>query len=441
MNPSERKNKGLVPPLGATNLIRSVRGKSAKLFYGLGDQVFTVGATFAANILLARVDTHADYGTFVIIYSIFTFLSGVQNALVLEPYSVFAPGRYSDVFADYLQLIVRINAIVGLGLALLVLAAAGALYLWLPQWFSTTLLGLAIAVFFIFTGTFARRTFYVNFDSRSAVFLSAVFFITVSLSLSVLYHLQKINGFTVFLALAAGWLVASPMFFRKYPLQPGARRFLTAHPEYWHDHWGYARWVLATALVFQLLSQGYLWLTGLLLSMEDVARLKAVQNIVLPANLVFGSISLLILPRMAAAFQQGKMTKLTPLMWRLLFTVLGSSVLFVLFIYATGSPILNFIYAGKYNASLPLLYIIALTPITLGIGHVFNDTLKAMERPKAVFYAYLGSGATTLLVGIPLILHFGVAGAAWGMVLSSLIYGVVLMGEFLMYRNKKIVGL
>lgn len=430
MNTSEIKAQKIAKSFKREKVTASVKNGITKLLYSLSDQVFTIGATFAANVLLARVDTQAGYGTFVLIYTAFTFLSGVHNALVLEPYTVFAAGKYRHVFSDYLQLVGRANAVVGSGLAVLVLTAAGAFYLWWPQWFSTTLLGLAIALLFIFTGAFARRTFYVNFDSRSAAFMSAVFFAIVSLSLAGLYVLQKVNGFSVFLALAMGWLAASPLFFRKYPARPGARRFLSTHPGYWADHWAYARWVLATALVFQLLSQGYLWITGILLSVEDVAQLKAVQNIILPVNLIFISISLLILPRMAAVFQQGKLAGLTPLVWRLLVAVLGASMLFVLFIYAVGSPILDFIYAGKYNASLPLLYIIALTPVALGLGHVFNDTLKAMELPKAVFYAYLCGGLTTLLAGIPLILSFGVTGAAWGMVLSSLVYGVVLGGYY-----------
>jgi O-antigen/teichoic acid export membrane protein len=430
MNTSEIGKQELDNNFGYKNLSRGVKSKATKLLYSLSDQVFTVGATFAANVLLARVDTHAGYGTFVLIYSIFTFLSGIHNALVLEPYTVFAAGKYRNVFSDYLQLFMRINAVIGAGLALLVLIVAGVLYFWWPEWFSITLLGLAAAVLFVFTGALARRTFYVNFDARLAAFMSMAFFATVSIGLTILYYQQKVNGFSVFLVLAMGWLVASPVFFFKYPIRSGARRFISSHHRYWSGHWNYARWVLATALVFQLLGQGYLWITGILLSVEDVASLKAVQNIVSPVNLIFSSISLLILPRMAHTFQQQSIAGLTPIVRRLLVAVLGASALFILFIYAAGNPILNLVYAGKYNTALPLLYIIALTPAALGLGNVFNDTLKAMEHPKSVFYAYLGGGLTTILAGVPLILAFGLTGAAWGMVLSSLVYGVVLMNSY-----------
>jgi len=36
--------------------------------------------------------------------------------------------------------------------------------------------------------------------------------------------------------------------------------FLQLEPDYWREHWKYAKWVLATAAVFQLTTQGYYWL-------------------------------------------------------------------------------------------------------------------------------------------------------------------------------------
>lgn len=412
------------------SLTSGLSGKPTKLFYSLSNQVLLVGATFLANIALARTSTETEYGTFVLMYSIFTFLSGVHNALIVEPYTVFASGRYRARFPDYLQLILRVSFVVGLVFAVSLFLLAGAVFVLVPDWFSPTMLGLAAGVLFLLTGALFQRTFYVSLDSRSAARMSAFFFTMVCLCLAGLFYAGAITGLSVFLSLALGWIVVSPMFFRKYPVRPGASRFLSDHPDYWRCHWRYSRWVLATALFFLLLNQGYYWIVVGLLTVEDVAKLRAVQNVVLPVNLIFTSISLLILPRMALIFQQHAMDGLIPFTRQMARAMLGTAVGFAVLIWIIGTPVLHLMYAGKYTDSVHLLYILGLTPIALGLGHVFNDALKAMERPRWVFYAYVAGGGVTLFAGVPLVLNFGLVGAVWGIVASSLAYGLMLIGGF-----------
>src|SRR5690348_3303644 len=52
----------------------------------LADQALAVGGVFLANVALARARTKEEYGMFALSYSIFTFVAGLHNALILEPY-------------------------------------------------------------------------------------------------------------------------------------------------------------------------------------------------------------------------------------------------------------------------------------------------------------------------------------------------------------------
>ncbi|HEU0046222.1 MAG TPA: hypothetical protein VFQ43_01295, partial [Nitrososphaera sp.] len=54
----------------------------------------------------------------------------------------------------------------------------------------------------------------------------------------------------------------------------------------------------------------------------------------------------------------------------------------------------------------------------------------ALEKPRLVFYSYLCSGAATFLGGIPLVIHFGLLGAVYGMLLSAGTYMVALAVGF-----------
>jgi O-antigen/teichoic acid export membrane protein len=92
---------------------------------------------------------------------------------------------------------------------------------------------------------------------------------------------------------------------------------------------------------------------------------------------------------------------------------------------------MHVLYAGKFDNLAPLLYLVALLPLLMGIGNTINDTLKAAERPKLVFYAYLASGAATFLVGVPLVIRYGLLGAVMGVLSSAAAYTCALIIGFL----------
>jgi hypothetical protein len=62
----------------------------------------------------------------------------------------------------------------------------------------------------------------------------------------------------------------------------------------------------------------------------------------------------------------------------------------------------------------------------MSLGNSMNDALKSIARPEIVFYAYVASAVACLASGIPLIIHFGLLGAVYGMIISAIIYTIVL---------------
>ena len=100
---------------------------------------------------------------------------------------------------------------------------------------------------------------------------------------------------------------------------------------------------------------------------------------------------------------------------------------------------MHWLYNGKFDDLAPLLYLLAYLPLLMGIGNTINDALKAAEKPKLVFYAYLCSGTATLLGGIPLVIRLGLTGAVYGLLLSAGVYtGALALGFFLIVYRKAI---
>src|SRR5260370_40604555 len=149
--------------------------------YSFTDQAPAVGGTFLANVALARTRTKEEYGMFALTYSVFTFVSGLHNATILEPLTVYGSGRYRERFSDYLRLMARSNLVFGLLLSGLILLASLVVWWVAPHLASRALLGLGLTVGVLLSGIFLRRAFYVHGEPPLAAKSSRAFFVTVVL--------------------------------------------------------------------------------------------------------------------------------------------------------------------------------------------------------------------------------------------------------------------
>jgi len=407
--------------------------------YSFADQALAVGATFLANVMLARTQTKQEYGMFALSYSVFTFLAALHNSAILEPCTVYGSGRYRSRFSEYLRLMVRVNAFVGLLLTMLVLLVCLALYWAAPQYLSRALLGLGVTVGVLLSGTFLRRVFYLQRQPVFAAEASLICFVTVACALWLAARAQLLNGFSVFVILALGWIAAGVGLGKKLALGHSAQSFLDSEPGYWSEHWKYSKWVFSTAFVFQLTTQGYYWIVAGFLSVKNVAGLRAMQMLVAPIDQVFIALGFLVIPALAARYASSEMGDFLSFTKRYELVVVSVTALFALAVRLMGRPVMHWLYAGKFDDLAPLLYILAFLPLTMGIGNVMGGALSAAEKPKLIFYAYLCSGAATLLGGIPLVIRFGLVGAVYGLLLSAGVYTAALaLGFFLVIYRKAV---
>ena len=402
--------------------------KMAMICYSFADQAFAVGGGFLANVALARSQYKEDYGLFALWYSVFTFLSGLHNAAILQPYTVYASGRYRDNFSAYLRLTVRSNAVLSAALTGLLLSCCLVFHWVRPQWLSPALLGLAISVGFLLSGLFLRRAFFVQQRPDLAAKSSFVFFVVLVTGLWLEGRAHKLDSFTVFVLMAAGWIVAGVLFGRKLQFGKPEQHFGKIVPGYWGEHWNYAKWILATAFVFQLTTQGYYWLWGLSFGQRsgrvssDVHSCRA-RRPSFHRDLIFNRTLL------AAHYASHRMRSFLSLWRRFTFAAILVTGLFALVVRITGRSVVHLLYGGKYDDLTPYFFVLGFLPLIMWIGTTMAQAFYGAEKPKFVFWAYIGSGAATICLGIPLVTHFGLWGV-YGMLISSAAYTIVLAATF-----------
>lgn len=404
--------------------------KSKLIGYSLSDQGLAIGGGFLANIALARTQTKDVYGIFALNYSVFSFLLGLYYAAILEPFTVYGAGRYKDRIANYIRLMLRFNAIFCCALGGLMLTACLVLSWAAPRWASGSAWGLAIASGMLLSGYLLRRLFYVLRQPLLAAKSSLVFFIFLVAELWFLLQIHRVNGFSTFLAMAVAWIAAWAVYGSKLPASKSTETFIETEPQYWKIHWTYSRWAFATAFVFQFTQQGYYWLIGAFLSPADVANLRAMYLLVGPVEQVFIALSYLIVPALAAHYAAGQMAKFLSL-WKIyVVAVLTGSAIYALGTRLIGKTVVHILYAGKYDGVGTYLFVLTFVPMILWLGATMSQALNAVERPEFQFWAYVCGGATTLIIGIPLVVHFGLWGAVYGMLVSGAAFTLALAASF-----------
>ena len=289
---------------------------------------------------------------------------------------------------------------------------------------------MALSCSIFLTASFIRRTFYMRRRPDLAARISVIFFVTCAALLWVSLQTRVLSGFWAFAIAAVSWCVAGLFVAGELPGKNLTENFLAVEPAYWSEHWKYSRWVFVTALVFQFTTQGYYWLTAGLLSIKEVGDLRAMYNLVLPVDQVFGAMNLLILPMLSFRFTSSGMAGLIPLWRKYCLAWLVVSASFAVILNFLGKRVMHVLYAGKFDDIAALVSILALLPILMGIGNTINAALKAGESFQAVFYAYLTSGATMFFVGVPLVMRWGLRGAVYGMLASAGTYSVALAITF-----------
>jgi O-antigen/teichoic acid export membrane protein len=416
---------GKIPRGGPRDKVSKWSGVSRHLpvvVYSIADQAFAVGGGFLVNIVLARTQSKEEYGLFALSYSVFAFLLGLYHAAILEPYTIFGAGRYRKRFSEYLRLVARSNAILCLLLSGVLLLTCLALWRIATPASLRALAGLALTAGVLCTGHLLRRAFYLQQQPELAAKCSVVSFVTVAALLWLTVRAHLLTSFSAFLILALGWIAAGASLGAKLRWGAPLQKFLEHEPNYWREHWNYAKWVLATAFVLQFTTQGYFWLVGAILSLKEVGELKAMYLLVAPVDQIFIAMSYLFIPALAARYAAKRTGAFLHLWKRYALATVGVTGLFAVSIWTLGKPTMHVLYAGNYDGLAQHLFVLGLLPLLLGIGNTMNNALIASERPKLVFFAYVCSAAATFLGGIPLVLHFGLWGAVYGMLLSGVTY-------------------
>jgi O-antigen/teichoic acid export membrane protein len=379
------------------------------------------GANFALNVVLARWLSPDAYGGFAVMYSLFLFIAGLHNAMILEPMNVLGASRSTDALPRYFGALlwVQMAILAGLsGVLSLTAVVTDSLY----QSLAKPLLGLGLALPWLLFFWFFRQVCYLKMKPSLACYGGLAYLIFVTVGLVLLRLTSEFSAFSAFIILGLSSAAATLVLWRLLISIRSGPSLRTADPIYavLKDHWNYGRWVLGSTCVYALGNLLYVPLVSAFAGLSQAGALKAMQNLVAPVQQLLTAFNLLWLPWTAKQTQETDKSKLRrtflAIVGSMSLAVIGYALLLVTFVV----PLMSLLYGqgtySQYN------WIIPYWAVALVIGGINNGLmliLKALRRPDQVLFSLTGSALVTLTAGVYLVWQFGIFGVALGWILSA----------------------
>lgn len=386
------------------------------------DQGLFSGANFLLYILLARWLAPDEYGAFAIAFSIFLFLAGFQNALIMDPMAVFGPTKYVHKQENYIQRMFVIQFCLDLFLSI-ILIGIGFLF-GSPTKYAV--IGLGLCSPFLLSMWFSRTAFYIKSTPLKAALTSLVYGVVLDGGLIFIKLLGTITlehlFFILIIASMAGISVA---FLLQHKGKINNHNIFSVR-DLISESWQYGKWIgLSTAshgIAFLL----FIPLIGKLVGLHEAAVFKGWQNLITPMQQFLSAIGLLIVPilskQLATRDNPSKLFSKT-----FFISVIPTCFYIVLFILLSDKVVI-FLYNQQYFLSYTWLkFGFSLYLFLIALNTSFYLFLRARQNSKLIFFTKTWAAASFILF-LPFIICRPSFNALFvGLLLISTIESIVLV--------------
>jgi O-antigen/teichoic acid export membrane protein len=379
--------------------------------------------------LLARWLSPEGYGAFSVTFAIFLFVGCLHSAMFAEPLLVFGSGKYKARLSEYMGALVYGHlAFSAVGSLVLLLTSAGFALAGLPS-LSTVMLALALAEPFILLLWLMRRACYARFEPHLAASGGAWYMAIMLAGAWVLYSREWLSAASALGVMAISSLLVSLWLARRLRIKRPSLRAGDLARDAFVDHWRYGRWSVGNQALNWVPMNIFYLILPMWGGLAAGASFKALMNPVMPMLQAVWALSILLLPSLVWARDEGRDRLNSRLGLALIPFVVGPA-LYWLLLGIFHQPLVSWLYDGQYTAHASLLWILGLSPIAASVKQVLSQSLRALERPDWLFLAYTLSAVVALILGTGLVYLWGLAGAGMGLVICQVVTAVLALVSY-----------
>ncbi len=396
------------------------------------DYAIVAFVKFLTNVFLARYALPAEFGAFALTFSLLTFYNCLQIGLVGEPLTVLGASAKREHLVQYIGVAVLL---VGGGAVFLGILTIGII--------SLTTLGhndYTFRAFWALSWIIApvqlqdlfRRALFAKRHSRHVLgndLLLAV------LQLIGLFGIRRFGCLTASNALfvvgvSASIAAVAGGFQIRLLLKTSPPSMLPFSRDALRALWTYGRWSLGSQVAFNISTQGYLYMSGLMLGPAAAGVLKACQNLVAPIQLLLLGMESLLMAVGSKRYTEGGVSALERFLRSVGFVMLFLTLPYVGMVILEADTMLEWLYKGQYNGYGTVVILYAFYYLAFAVSRPLALGLRSIRRPSWIFRGYFSAAVLTVLAFFPLIRLYGLEGAAIGSVMTSVVFLVVVFVAF-----------
>lgn len=406
-----------------------------KASFSLLDQGFFSGANFIVSLFLARYVDPSAYGEFSIVYTIFLFVSGFYNSLVLEPINVLGLKHHSGDLKEYIYRTLGMHLFISVVLLIIGLIITSILFIFrVNEIYCLLSLFVSISIPFIFFFWVARQCAYLRLVPKISFLGSLVYAISYIAGFFVIVSIKSFQISNVFILMAFSSLLGGLFIFKLLGINIFRKRIFSLKiPDLFTENWEFGKWILFASISFGISTQLYLPLIGFTLGSTQAGVIKAFQNFFLPFSQALTAFCLIITPflsRIRISNKDNNFIKYSKLIiiGSLVISFLYSALVILISPYA-----IKLIYKKDlYMNWLWIIPILSLTTIISALNSGLGVICRVIEKTKFVFWAKTISAIITVFFCIYLIFSKNLMAILICMILSLLVESISL---FCMVKN------
>lgn len=416
--PLDANRKSLFRRLFANAFRPSIRQATVVLV----DQGFCSIANFLTGVLVARACSKAEYGLYVLGFTLLMTSIGIQTSLSGTPFTVLSPRLKPGELRLYLgstlvqHLVVSALASVGFFVAAVVVSGTGR-----TNGFEDVLFALAVASVFMLLRDFMR---YV---------LLAQLRVWASLLMGLAANVATVG--ILLLAYRGGWLTAPvaylilggcsglPVLFVLLNERKQIAFATDKLCEHLKQNWKFGKWMLACIASCFFAVQVYPWVLAGIWGTSYAAVYGACLGLLRFLNPLIVGYARYFGPKTAHLAHKG-MSNVRGVVRLSVRVLVLPLVAFCICVVIFGSKTLVVVFGSKYQGLHNLLLICAVAVVVSAVSSPISIGLNALKRPDYRFRGVFLGACVSLFVGLPLTFSLGPIGAATGLFLSNLVCGI-----------------
>lgn len=374
-------------------------------------------ATFVATVLLGRWAGPAELGLFSFFFPLVFVAIALEESLITAPYTVLAASHDREERRNYLGSVLTHSIILSATLAVFFCTAAVVVRAFGLTDFAAVTAILALVTPCVLLREFARRVVYADLRPTAAVLLSGGVS-AMQLGLMAAFHAAGVlTAITAFIAMAVSSAVGGMtwLYLNRAAVQLPARNLHSA----FQRNLRLGRWIAASQVGEVVRIHMFSWLLVIVIDETSAgvyAACAAVAALTVPIQI---ALSNLLLPQFASAANNEGVAAADRLVRQATIWITGAMLTLAIALLTVSQFVVPLIYGPAYvGTQLPLVLLI-LAQLAAAASLPAARALVAFRRTDLDFVCHLGGVVTNIAVGAPLVIWWGIPGAASAALLSA----------------------